>query len=155
MPFALMIIGILLVVAGARGKQTYTELKDLLVSDFTGDHNFFSWILALGVAGMFGYVPGMQKLSRAFLFLIFVGLFLANGKGFFRQFQSALAEYKSSSGSATSGNAGTSSATTAQTPATSTLPEVSTLDTIPGLRNAMDTPLGGGASVNDFLSFFR
>lgn len=87
MPFALGIIGILLIVSGARG--TYPQLKELLVKDFTGQGNFFYWIVAIGVVGSVGYVPSMEKFSRAFLALIIVAMVLSH-RGFFAKFMQAL-----------------------------------------------------------------
>lgn len=88
MPFALLVIAILLVVTGARG--TYPQLKTLLIQDFTGQHNFLNWIVALGAVGLLGYVPDLQKFSRAMLALIIICLFLSE-KGFFTKFQQAIA----------------------------------------------------------------
>lgn len=87
MPFALIVIAVLLIVSGARG--TYPQLKVLLIADFTGQHNFMNWIVALGAVGLLGYVPELQKFSRMFLALLIVSLFLAE-KGFFAKFQQAI-----------------------------------------------------------------
>lgn len=97
MPFALGIIGILLIVAGARG--TYGDLKNLLMEDFTGSGNFFYWIIALGVAGSAGYVPGLEKVSRAFMALLIISMILANGRngGFFQKFTQALQSVQAAS----------------------------------------------------------
>lgn len=94
MPFALGIIGLLLIVSGARG--TYPQLKGLLVEDFTGEGNFFYWIIAIGVVGSIGYVPGAEKFSRMFLALIILSMLIAQqrkgnlGGGFFTKFSDAL-----------------------------------------------------------------
>ena len=87
MPFALIVIAVLLIVSGARG--TYPQLKALLIADFTGQHNFLNWIVALGAVGLLGYDPEMQKFSRVFLGLLIVCLFLSE-KGFFTKFQQAV-----------------------------------------------------------------
>ena len=87
MPFALIIIGLLLIISGARG--TYSDLKTLLVEDFTGPGNFFYWIVAVGVAGCLGYVPGLERFSRAFLGLVILAMILAH-RGFFKKFMEAL-----------------------------------------------------------------
>lgn len=94
MPFALITIALMLIVAGAKG--TYGKLKDLLVSDFTGSGNFLYWIVAIGTVGAVGYIPGAEKFSRAFLVLILVAIVLSH-RGFFNQFNSALAELGSAS----------------------------------------------------------
>lgn len=87
MPFLLVVIAILLIVTGARG--TYPQLTALLKSDFTGPHNFGNWIIALGALGLMGYVPELQKFSRAMLALVMIALFLSQ-RGFFTQFQAAI-----------------------------------------------------------------
>lgn len=84
MPFALLIVGIVLVVAAVRNSQN--DLFTLLKGDFTGQNNFIYWMLAILLVGALGYIPSMTKLSRAFLVLILVVLFLSH-KGFFQQFQ--------------------------------------------------------------------
>jgi hypothetical protein len=94
MPFALIVLAVLLIVSGARG--TYPQLKALLIADFTGQHNFLNWIVALGAVGLLGYVPELQKFSRAFLTLLIVCLFLSE-KGFFTKFQQAIASAGTSS----------------------------------------------------------
>jgi hypothetical protein len=101
MPFALAIIGILLVVAGARGMGNVKALRDLLVNDFTGQNNFLVLIFAIGLIGMVGYIPGMQKFSRAFLILLFVVLLLATRGGFLAQIKSAFQNAGGSAGTAT------------------------------------------------------
>lgn len=89
MPFALLIVGIVLVVAAVRNSQN--DLFTLLKGDFTGQNNFIYWMLAILLVGALGYIPSMTKLSRAFLVLILVVLFLSH-KGFFTQFQQQIAQ---------------------------------------------------------------
>lgn len=96
MPFALITIGLLLIISGARG--TYGQLKDLLVSDFTGPHNFINWIAAIAAVGMLGYFEPLKVLSRTFLALIVVGMFLSQ-RGFFTRFQQAIAQLGGASSS--------------------------------------------------------
>lgn len=92
MPFALGIIGLLLIISGARG--TYGQLKELLVDDFTGEGNFFYWIVALGVVGSIGYIQGLERFSRTFMALIILAMILSN-RGFFNRFMEALQSLKS------------------------------------------------------------
>ena len=87
MPYALLFIGTVLIVAGIRNTQG--QLGKLLVSDFTGAGNFIYWIIAIIVIGSIGYIQGFEKFSRAFMTLIIVGLLLSN-QGFFTQFLSAI-----------------------------------------------------------------
>lgn len=84
MPFALLIIGITLLVSGVRGTQT--QLYTLVKGDFTGTPNYGYWVLAILIIGSIGYVPQLRSLSRAFLALVIVVLLLSKG-GFFLQFQ--------------------------------------------------------------------
>jgi hypothetical protein len=87
MPFALLFVGIILLVAGLRGQ--IGNLTSLIKSDFTGSGNYFYWILAILVVGSIGYVKKLQPISDAFLTLVMVVLFLSN-KGFFSQFMNGL-----------------------------------------------------------------
>lgn len=87
MSFALLIIGIVLLVSAIRNTQA--GLVAVLRSDFTGPNNFTYWVIALIVIGAIGYVDKLKPLSDGLLVLIIVALFLSKG-GFFNQFQSAL-----------------------------------------------------------------
>lgn len=87
MPFALIITGLALLIAGVKGTQN--NLYSLVKGDFTGPNNYFFWMLSILVIGAIGYVPKLQPLSRIFLVLIVVVL-LIHEKGFFTQFQSAI-----------------------------------------------------------------
>jgi hypothetical protein len=108
MPFILGAGALFLVVAGARGMGNIRALRDLLVGDFTGQHNFLGWIFAIMLIGALGYVPGMEKLSRAFLLLLFVILFLTTKGGFITTIQTAFRN----AGSGAGGGATPSSAVT-------------------------------------------
>lgn len=93
MPFALLIVGVFLVVAGVRNTagpaaQSGT-LFNLIHGDFTGQDNFIYWFLAIVIVGMLGYVPKLKPISTGLLVLIIVVLFLRKG-GFFQQFTSAI-----------------------------------------------------------------
>lgn len=89
MPFALAVIGLFLVIAGARGMGNIRALRDLLVGDFTGQNNFLTWIFAIGLIGVVGYVPGLERISRAFLILLFVVLVLGTRGSFIARIQDA------------------------------------------------------------------
>lgn len=88
MPFALVFIGLLLIVVGFQ--NTYQEFGKTVSGDFTGPGNFIYWIIALGVIGALGYAKPLQGFSRVFMGLIILSMMLAN-KGFFAQFQNAVA----------------------------------------------------------------
>lgn len=87
MPYALIIAGVILTVAGVRNTQA--ALYSLLSSDFTGNKSFIWWTLSILGIGAIGYVEDLKGLANAFLALILIVLILAN-KGVFQQFTDAL-----------------------------------------------------------------
>lgn len=87
MPFALVIVGLLMVVTGAKG--THAALGQELRADFTGEGNFLYWLLALGIIGAVGVIPGMQNFSRLFMTLAIVSMVLKN-KGAFDKLKEAI-----------------------------------------------------------------
>lgn len=88
MPFALAIIGILLLVAGVRNQQD--TFFRLVKGDFTGPNNFIFWMVSIFAIGALGYIPKLKPLSTGFLALVIVVLFLRRGTGFFSQLNTAL-----------------------------------------------------------------
>lgn len=86
MPFALLTIGMILIITGFQ--NTYAEFGKLVAGDFTGKGNFLYWILAIGVVGAIGYNKTAQPFSRAFIVLLLVVLFLTKGNGFFGRLNS-------------------------------------------------------------------
>jgi hypothetical protein len=82
MPFALLVVGLVLIVTGFQ--NTYKQMGQQVVSDFTGQGNFFYWLIAIGVIGALGYVKSLEMFSRAFMALIIIMIFISN-KGFFSQ----------------------------------------------------------------------
>ncbi len=95
MPFALVVIGLLMIVTGARNTQD--DFANELRADFTGppQGNFIWWLAAIGSVGAVGYYKPLAPLSNAFLVLIIIVMILAQSKngggGFFGQLQTALA----------------------------------------------------------------
>lgn len=87
MPFALVFIGLVLVITGARG--TMRELGEELRADFTGPGNFTWWIASVGVVGALGYVPELRNFSRWFMTLIIIAMIIRN-QGFFDKLIQAL-----------------------------------------------------------------
>lgn len=79
MPLALLAFGALLLIAAIRGTQD--DLFALLKKDFTGQGNFFLWILAILLVGSVGYVKQLRPISNAFLVLILLVFILAANKG--------------------------------------------------------------------------
>lgn len=87
MPFALIIFGLLLTIAGARGTQS--PLFGLLKGDFSGNGSFIWWAASIIGIGAVGYVSDLKKLANTFLALVLIVLILHNG-GVFDKFTSAL-----------------------------------------------------------------
>lgn len=87
MPFALVFIGLVLVVTGAKG--TMRELGAELREDFIGPGNFTWWIASLGAIGALGYIPELRSFSRWFMALIIISMIISN-RGFFAKFTEAL-----------------------------------------------------------------
>jgi hypothetical protein len=95
MPFALLIIGIVLLVSAARNTQD--DLFTLVKGDFTGQANFIFWVVSLLIIGAIGYIPKLKPISTGFLVLVLLVLFLSKGNpnnaasgGFFQKFTAAL-----------------------------------------------------------------
>lgn len=94
MPFALLTIGIVLIVVAVRGTQE--EFIGLVKGDFSGPGNFFWWVVALLAVGSIGYVDRLKPISDGLLLLILLALVLTRGSpsypggGFFQQFTAAL-----------------------------------------------------------------
>jgi hypothetical protein len=145
MPFALLIVGVFLVIAGVRNTQDV--LFDLVKADFIGTDNFIFWFLAIVAIGALGYIPRLKPLSTAFLGLVIVVLFLKEGNasgtggGFFNQFLKAIQGTQSAAGT------DISNAVNAATPSLTPLP----LGTLGG----SNAGLSASASLNDALANLR
>src|SRR5258706_8292471 len=86
MPFAFLLLGVIFITAGVRG--TDDQLVTLIKGDFTSENgkpSFIAWLVAILLVGALGYIEPVKPVSRAFLVLIVVVLFLSNG-GFFEKF---------------------------------------------------------------------
>lgn len=92
MPFALIIAGIVLTVAGVR--STEGALFSLLKNDFTGQQSFIWWTLSILAIGSVGYLPGMRQLANAFLALILIVLLLTINKSGQNVFANFFAAFK-------------------------------------------------------------
>lgn len=94
MPFALLLVGLVLLISGA--KNTQDTLFATVKGDFTGQDNFIYWFVAIMIIGGLGYIPKLKPISTAFLALVIVVLFLKKGNanglggGLFSQLTSAL-----------------------------------------------------------------
>lgn len=94
MPFALIIIGAVMVIAAV--KNTQGTLGQLVKGDFTGPNNFIFWLAAMFLIGAIGYIPKAKGIATALLALVIVVLFLTKGNpqgvggGFFAQLTKGL-----------------------------------------------------------------
>jgi hypothetical protein len=117
MPYALLIMGLVLVRAGYKGGDNLDQLQKLIVGDFTGEANFLYWLAAIGVIGGLGYIEPMRVPSRAMLVLIVIVMIIAN-QGFFAKFQETIANFKPAPEPATApASGGTSTAPAPGSPA--------------------------------------
>lgn len=134
MPFALVFIGLVMIVSGA--KDTYRELGAELVSDFTGDGNFTFWIVAVGAVGAVGYIPALRTFSRLFMGLIILSMVLSN-RGVFGKFNEAL-------------NSGPETITPTERASTSTddAPGANSIDKITNLISAASSKASATAQDN-------
>ena len=84
MPYALLLVGAVMLVAGIR--NTYAQLWQLVEGDFTQQGGFLAWVAAIAVIGALGYVPKLKPLSIALLTLILIVLVISHN-GVFAQLQ--------------------------------------------------------------------
>lgn len=109
MPFILLIIGIVLVVAAVRNQQA--PLVALIGGDFSGAGNFFYWLAALILIGAVGYIPKLKPVSDGLLILVILALVLTRGSpsfpggGVFSQLEAALGSSKTPSAATVAGQA--------------------------------------------------
>lgn len=93
MPFALILIGAIIAVAGIRDTYGITQpdgtpgLWGLIRGDFTTHGGFLVWVAAIAAIGALGYVPRLKPLSVALMTLVLLVLIISN-KGVFAQLQS-------------------------------------------------------------------
>lgn len=103
MPFALLLVGLVLLISGV--KNTQDTLFTTVHNDFVGQDNFIYWFVAIIIIGAVGYIPKLKPISTAFLALVIVVLFLKKGSasgfggGLFAQLNSALGSTATSSAS--------------------------------------------------------
>lgn len=111
MAFALVGIGVLLFMAAYQ--NNVAALGTQVSSDLTGSGGFLIWVVALFIVGALGYIQPLRTVSRIFLALILVVIFLSN-KGIFTTLSQVV-------GASENASEDTSEATPA-TPATPTTP---------------------------------
>src|SRR5574337_1368808 len=94
MPFALIIIGSVMVIAAV--KNTQGNLSQLVKGEFIGPNNFIFWLAAIFLIGAIGYIPKAKPIATALLALVIIVLFLKKGNtagvggGFFAQLTNGL-----------------------------------------------------------------
>lgn len=84
MSFYIIIIGLLLIISAIKNRQD--ELFDLVKDDFAGNgdfsNSFIGWLVAIVFIVLIGKVNiagrSFEPISNAFLFLVFVVIFLGN-----------------------------------------------------------------------------
>lgn len=103
MSFALIVIGLFLLVSAIRGTQQ--QLVTLVRGDLTGPNNFVYWIMAIFAIGALGYVPKLKPVSTVLLALVIAVLFFkgkgATNGGFFSQLFSQVSQATSNPPAAT------------------------------------------------------
>lgn len=77
MPFALTLVGLLLVITGFQ--DTYKQFGTLVRGDFSGSGggNFLFWGASVAVVGGLGYIKSLESFSRVFMGLILFILIIA------------------------------------------------------------------------------
>ncbi len=88
MPFALIIIGLALVITSAQ--DTYVQFGRQIKSDLIGPGGFIYWAASLGMAGSFGYIEPLRRFSTALMGLVLL-VFLLKNKNFFANLKAGLA----------------------------------------------------------------
>lgn len=87
MAWAFLIIGALMLVAAWKKKQG--ELWELLKDDFSGDGNFFVWMLAIIFLVVLGNIKAIKPVTDAFLLLVIVVIVLGS-KNLFGSFMAEI-----------------------------------------------------------------
>lgn len=77
MPFALIFIGLILIVTGLEG--TEKDLGAQLKTDFSGQGSYLYWGVAIVAAGSVGYIDSLKRFSDTFMALLLISLLLHNG----------------------------------------------------------------------------
>lgn len=98
MPYALILAGLILTVAGARNTQG--QLFTLIKNDFTGNGSFVWWSVSIVGIGAIGYVKDLRSLANTFLALVLIVLVLntnSKGQNAFTNFLNALRNVGNSS----------------------------------------------------------
>ena len=76
MPFALLFIGLILLISALRGN--HQELFALLKDDFSGKDNFIYWVMAIVFIVALGNIKAIKPITDAFLWLVILVILLAS-----------------------------------------------------------------------------
>jgi hypothetical protein len=99
MPFALVVIGLIMIITGAQ--NTHKAFGAQVVKDFQNGPNcnpmqgqfqncgFIWWVSSLVAIGALGYIKPLEAFSRWFMALIIISIILAN-QGFFGKLQQGI-----------------------------------------------------------------
>jgi hypothetical protein len=136
MPFALVIVGLIAVMSAIKGTQQ--QLGAQLVKDFTGQNSFLVWMAAICTVGLIGYIPALQKFSRAFLVLVILAIILSH-QGFFQQLYAALQAGPTAPQGGVSLSAQTSGTPAAPTPSSIATGLASQIPGVGGLLGAINS----------------
>lgn len=93
MAWAFLFVGVLLLIAAWKKKQG--DLFKLLKDDFTGEGNFFYWVLAIIALVALGSFRPIRPVTDAFLGLVILIIVIApyrNGRDLFSEFRSQVKE---------------------------------------------------------------
>lgn len=158
MPFAALLIGVLLVVVAFN--NSFTALTTELETDIPAA---FKWLAAIAAILALGYIPGMKTPSRYLLGLVALVVILTN----WSQIQSGFTSFASSGGTATSAGAGAANpsasytatyapaaaSTTAATSTSATTTAAGATTALTGAQQLAANPLNPNAYTNLITGF--
>lgn len=93
MAWGFLLIGAIMLIVSIRGK--HTELYELLKDDFTGEGNFFNWVLAIIILVALGTFKPIRPVTDAFLTLVILVIVIApyrNNRDLFSEFRAQVRE---------------------------------------------------------------
>lgn len=140
MPFAVLLIGIILVVVAFN--NSFGQLATQLEGDIPG---YFKWAAAIAAILGLGYIPGMKTPSRYLLGLVLLVILLTNYSSIISGFQTFL----TSGGATTGAGAGAANPSTAYAtnPTTTTPPTAAQIAGGAGTTTAAGTTSAGVAQA--------
>jgi hypothetical protein len=88
MPLVLIFVGVIMMVLAWR--DTYSDFVTLVSKDFSGPNNFFSWILALFILSLVGYIPKAKPIAIGLMSLVIIVIIAKRGEQIFNTAGEAL-----------------------------------------------------------------